>query len=121
MRDLAEIHAIAAACKSGEAVLAALLARPRLADGLEAEPDHRWLAAFARALFQAGFSRKAIAVMLDNAVFLHQLAAEHGGGAGPCLARRPYRDCAGSLDLLKSGGARLGGATSQTLAFSTGE
>ncbi len=157
MRDFAEIHAIAAARKGGEAALEALLSRPRPMDELEAEPDHRWLAAFARAIFQAGFSRKVIAAkwpgfeeafagfdpgrlamwagsgeidrlltdarivrngqkiaaVLDNAVFLRELAAEHGGRAGPCLARWPSRDYAGLLDLLKSRGARLGGATGQ--------
>ncbi len=156
MRSLEEIHAEATERKGGEAALEALLSRPRPTTELAAEPDHRWLAAFARAIFQAGFSRKVIAAkwtgietafagfdprslamwagteemdrlladprvirngqkitaILDNAVFLAELADQHGR-AGPYLAAWPSAEFAGLLAFLKNRGARLGGNTGQ--------
>jgi len=46
----------------------------------------------------------------DNAVFLQELASEHGSAAN-CFATWPKEDFASLIDLLKSRGARLGGAT----------
>lgn len=46
----------------------------------------------------------------DNAIFLRDLAAEHGS-AGKAIAEWPPEDFAGLLWMLKGKGSRLGGAT----------
>ncbi|MBO6636512.1 MAG: DNA-3-methyladenine glycosylase I [Roseitalea sp.] len=48
----------------------------------------------------------------ENAVFLRELAAEHGG-VGRFFADWPADDHVGLLDLLKKRGSRLGGTTGQ--------
>lgn len=52
-----------------------------------------------------------IATVRDNAVFLMELREQ--GGAGQVLGGWPSTDFIGLLDLLKSGGSRLGGSTAQ--------
>jgi len=63
--------------------------------------------------------RKIISVR-DNAVFLSDLAREHGSAAA-CLGNWPLEDTTGLFDLLKTRGNRLGGMTGQyalrTLGF----
>ena len=53
-----------------------------------------------------------IAAVRDNAVFLKEIAAEHGS-AGAFFAGWPDKDYVGLLELLKKRGSRLGGATAQ--------
>ena len=65
MRPFEDLYAIAAKRKGGEAALEALLGKPRAAEQLQAIGDDRWLAAMARQIFQAGFSRKVIAAKWD--------------------------------------------------------
>lgn len=48
----------------------------------------------------------------ENAVFLKDLAAEHGSAA-KCFARWPATDQIGLMELLKKRGSRLGGNTGQ--------
>lgn len=48
----------------------------------------------------------------DNAIFLTDLAREHGSAA-KCLGRWPSEDYIGLLELLKKRGGRLGGTTAQ--------
>ena len=55
---------------------------------------------------------KKILSVRDNAIFLSDLAREHGSAAR-CIAEWPADDHIGLLDLLKKRGARLGGATGQ--------
>lgn len=52
-----------------------------------------------------------IATVRDNAAFLHELRDQ--GGAGQVLGGWPSEDYVGLLDMLKTRGARLGGATGQ--------
>lgn len=52
-----------------------------------------------------------IATVRDNAAFLLELRDE--GGTGPVLGGWPSRDYISLLDMLKTRGARLGGATAQ--------
>ncbi len=66
MRSFEELYAIAAARKGGETALEALLGSPRPARELAAIADDRWLAAMARQIFQAGFSRTVIAAKWDG-------------------------------------------------------
>ena len=56
MRPFAEILAIAAARKGGEAAVLGDTAPPKSAAELAAIPDDRWLAMMARVIFQAGIS-----------------------------------------------------------------
>ena len=56
MRRLSEIYDIAAERKGGPESLEALLDKPRPEDELARTPDDRWLAAMAKAIFQAGFN-----------------------------------------------------------------
>ncbi len=53
-----------------------------------------------------------ILTVRDNAVFLSELAAEHGTAAA-CLGNWPNTDTVGLFDLLKTKGSRLGGVTGQ--------
>lgn len=59
MRSFSEIHAIAVERHGAEAV-EARLHRPKPAEAIAAIPEDRWLAQFARAIFQAGFSWQVI-------------------------------------------------------------
>lgn len=61
MRSFADILAIAAARKGGEAQVLAGIAQPLPPADLAALPDDRWLSAMARGVFQAGFSWQVIA------------------------------------------------------------
>ena len=54
-----------------------------------------------------------ILAIRDNAIFLSDLAREHGTSAVQVIALWPRTDTIGLFDLLKSRGARLGGATGQ--------
>lgn len=56
MRSFAEILAIAAARKGGEAEVLADITPPKTPDALAAIPDHRWLSMMARIIFQTGIS-----------------------------------------------------------------
>lgn len=56
MRTFAEILAIAADRKGGEAAVLAAVPPVKSADDLAAIPDDRWLAQMARGIFQAGIS-----------------------------------------------------------------
>ncbi|MHA6264897.1 DNA-3-methyladenine glycosylase I [Arenibacterium sp. CAU 1754] len=60
MRDLEQIHAIAAERKGGAAALEALLSKPLSPEDLARIPDDRWLSAMAKCVFQAGFNWKVI-------------------------------------------------------------
>jgi hypothetical protein len=60
MRDFAAIEAIAAERHGGGAALAARLATPLAPAALARLPLSVWLEAMAKALFQAGFSRRVI-------------------------------------------------------------
>ncbi len=60
MRTLEQIFAIAAARHGGADALNAKLAQPKRPAELAEIPEDRWLAAFTRAIFQAGFSWKVI-------------------------------------------------------------
>ena len=53
-----------------------------------------------------------ILTIRDNAIFLSDLAREHGSAAG-FLAAWPHSDTVGLYELLKKRGARLGGVTGQ--------
>ncbi|WP_095587367.1 DNA-3-methyladenine glycosylase I [Actibacterium ureilyticum] len=53
-----------------------------------------------------------ILTIRDNAIFLSDLAREHGSAAG-FLADWPQSDTVGLFDLLKKRGSRLGGVTGQ--------
>jgi 3-methyladenine DNA glycosylase Tag len=59
-RSFDEIFALAAARKGGAQAFEATLPNPKTPAELAAIPDGRWLAAMARAIFQAGFSWKVI-------------------------------------------------------------
>lgn len=56
MRPFAEIYALAAERKGGEAALEALISRPADPAALRALGDDRWLAEFSKRVFQAGFN-----------------------------------------------------------------
>ncbi len=56
MRSFAEIYALAAERKGGEAALEALLSKPAAPEALRALGDDRWLAEFTKRIFQAGFN-----------------------------------------------------------------
>ncbi len=56
MRPFAEIYALAAERKGGEAALEALIGRPAAPEALRALGDDRWLAEFSKRVFQAGFN-----------------------------------------------------------------
>ena len=60
MRKFAEILAIAAARKGGEAKVFDAIPVPKTADELAAIPDDRWLAAMAQWIFRAGISWKVV-------------------------------------------------------------
>lgn len=62
MRAFADIYALAAERKGGEAALEALVAehRPKSRAELLATPDDRWLSMMSRCVFQAGFNWKVI-------------------------------------------------------------
>ena len=66
MRDFSEIHYFAAKRKGGASVIDGLLKRPLSRNDLTAAPDDRWLAAMAKALFQAGFNWKVIEAKWDG-------------------------------------------------------
>jgi len=53
-----------------------------------------------------------ILTVRDNAIFLSDLAREHGSAAA-CIGNWPKSDTIGLFDLLKKRGARLGGTTGQ--------
>jgi 3-methyladenine DNA glycosylase Tag len=59
-RSFDDIFALAAARKGGADAFEKTLATPKTTAELAAIPDHRWLAAMTRAVFQAGFSWKVI-------------------------------------------------------------
>lgn len=54
-----------------------------------------------------------ILTVRDNAVFLSDLAREHGTSAARVIGTWPHSDTIGLYDLLKSRGSRLGGVTGQ--------
>ncbi|OWU85713.1 3-methyladenine DNA glycosylase [Oceanicola sp. 22II-s10i] len=56
MRSFDEIYRIAADRKGGDAELEALLSKPKPTEEIAVIPDDRWLSAFAKAIFQAGFN-----------------------------------------------------------------
>ncbi|MEO1291917.1 MAG: DNA-3-methyladenine glycosylase I [Pseudomonadota bacterium] len=56
---------------------------------------------------------KKIQSVRDNAIFLRDLAAEHGKPATAVIAHWPNADYVGLLDLLKRKAARMGGTSSQ--------
>ena len=56
MSDFAAIQQIAAGRKGGPEALEALLATPLTPAALAAVPDHRWLSAMTKTVFQAGFN-----------------------------------------------------------------
>lgn len=60
MRSFDQIFDIAAGRKGGTEALNALLTPPKSATELAAIPDHRWLAAMTRSVFQAGFNWKVV-------------------------------------------------------------
>jgi len=60
-----------------------------------------------------------ISAVLENAVFLRDLASEHGSGA-KYFARWPTNDLAGLLEQMKKRGARLGGNTGQRVLRAMG-
>ena len=60
-----------------------------------------------------------ISAVIENAVWLTDLAATHGS-AGRCFAGWDDDDYIGLLDLLKSGGSRLGGNTGQRVLRNMG-
>ncbi|WP_300515753.1 DNA-3-methyladenine glycosylase I [Aliiroseovarius sp.] len=151
MKSFAELRDLAVARK-GEDYLAAHMPEPPKVS-LRDQSDDRVLAAFARGVFQAGFSWKVIEAkwpgfetafhgfdvgrnafmsdedldahlhdtgivrhagkilsVRDNAIFLSDLAREHGSAAG-YLGNWPHEDTVGLFALLKKRGARLGGMT----------
>ena len=63
MRAFDDIYSIAAARKGGEVALEQRLSKPRGTAELAATPDDRWLAAMARAIFQAGFNWQVVNAM----------------------------------------------------------
>ena len=63
MRSFDEIFDIAAGRKGGAEALNAMLTPPKSAAELAAIPDHRWLVAMTRGVFQAGFSWKVVESM----------------------------------------------------------
>jgi len=67
-----------------------------------------------RHLKDTGIVRHAAKILSvrDNAVFLSDLAREHGSAAA-CIGAWPYADTVGLFSLLKKRGSRLGGATGQ--------
>ncbi|MCC0018844.1 MAG: DNA-3-methyladenine glycosylase I [Rhodobiaceae bacterium] len=160
MRDFAEIYDMAAGHHGGAKTLEEILASqpygPPLSDNPAKLPDDRWLSAFTRFVFSAGFNWKVIAnkwdgfeeafhgfdtgycammsdddidallkdkrivrngskilSVRDNAVFLREIAREHGKPAGQVFATWPMAEYMALLDLLKKRGSRLGGTTAQ--------
>ncbi len=79
MHHFDEIFGIAAGRHGGEAALEARLGQPKPTDELTAIPEDRWLATFARSVFQAGFNWKVIEAKWDGFE-----AAFHGFDAGRC-------------------------------------
>ena len=69
---------------------------------------------FDRHLKDTGIVRHATKILSirDNAIFLSDLAREHGTAAG-YIGSWPKHDTVGLFDLLKKRGSRLGGATGQ--------
>lgn len=63
MRSFDEIFDIAADRKGGAEALKAMLTPPKSAAELASIPDHRWLAAMTRGVFQAGFNWKVVESM----------------------------------------------------------
>ena len=151
MKSFAEMREMAVARKGEEFLAAHMPALPTVP--LRDQTDDRVLAAFARGVFQAGFSWKVIDAkwpgfesafhgfdvgrnafmsdedldthlrnteivrhagkilsVRDNAIFLSDLAREHGSAAG-YLGNWPREDTVGLFALLKKRGARLGGMT----------
>jgi 3-methyladenine DNA glycosylase Tag len=154
-RSFDALFEMAAARKGGAEAFVQTLPTPKTATELAAIPDHRWLSAMTRAVFQAGFSWKVIEAkwagfeaafwgfdpgrcsmmsdgdldellknkaivrngakirsVADNAVFLRDLAREHGTAAN-AFANWPPEDYVGLLTLLKKRAARLGGTSGQ--------
>lgn len=148
-----DLYALAASRKGGAAAFEATLTAPKSPKALAAIPDDRWLSAFSKSVFRAGFNwkvvenkwprfeevfdgfdigrmsmmsdddldhylktdgiirhAKKILSIRDNAVFLRNLAAEHGSG-GSAIAAWPKEDFAGLLWMLKRRASRLGGTT----------
>ena len=66
MSDFAAIHQIAAERKGGPEALEALLATPLTPAALVAVPDHRWLSAMTKTVFQAGFNWSVIEKKWDG-------------------------------------------------------
>lgn len=155
MRHFAEIETLAANNKGGEAAMEALLPAVPKQSEIVALGDDRWLANFARCIFNSGFNWKVIEkkwpgfeeafhgfnpnflAMLpdeeyeallkdtrivrhgakimsvrDNAIWLVELAREHGSAA-QFLGAWPASDQIGLLELMKKQGSRLGGNTGQ--------
>ncbi len=79
LRPFAEIFAIAAGRKGGAAAFERTLPDPKTPAELAAIPDHRWLAAMGRAVFNAGFNWKVI-----EAKWPGFEAAFHGFDPGRC-------------------------------------
>ncbi|KAJ56401.1 3-methyladenine DNA glycosylase [Actibacterium mucosum KCTC 23349] len=66
MRSFDQIYAIAAERHGGPEALEAMLSQPKTVEELSSIPDHRWLSAMARGVFQAGFSWKVIEAKWDG-------------------------------------------------------
>lgn len=79
MRSFDEIHAIAAARKGGAPALEALLVPATFRAAPGAIPDHRWLSAFSKCVFNAGFNWKVVEAKWDGFE-----AAFHGFDIGRC-------------------------------------
>ncbi|MEM8949522.1 MAG: DNA-3-methyladenine glycosylase I [Pseudomonadota bacterium] len=148
-----DLYEMAASRKGGAAAFEATLTTPKPAKTLAAITDDRWLSAFSKSVFRAGFNWKVveskwprfeevfegfeigpmsmmsdddldrylktdgiirhgkkILSIRDNAVFLRNLAKEHGSG-GKAIAAWPGEDFAGLLWMLKRRASRLGGTT----------
>ncbi len=155
MDSFDRIFARAAKRKDGAEALESLLPAPKSETELAGLGDDRYLAQFAKSIFQSGFVWRVVenkwpgfelafqgfeparlAIMpdeelealmqdtriirngakikavRDNAVFLCDLAREHGSAA-QFFASWPSTDIVGLLDLMKRHGSRLGGMTGQ--------
>jgi len=154
-RSFDELFKLAAERKGGADAFEAALPVPKRAAELAAIPDHRWLSAMTRAVFQAGFSWKVIEAkwpgfeaafwgfdpgrcsmmsdddldalvkdkrivrngakirsVAENAVFIRDLANEHGSAAR-AFAEWPAEDFAGLVSLIRKRASRLGGTSGQ--------
>ncbi len=163
METFKEIHRRAAARHGGARALDAELPKPKSRAALRRTPDHRYLSAMTKGIFQAGFvwrivenkwdgyeeafkgyepkpvarltesqltklaqdtriirNPQKIRAVRDNAVFLVDLAKEHGS-ASRFFVNWPSEDIVGLWDVLKRRGSRLGGMTGQMFLRTMGK